>query len=43
MPVSLYDPQCPGARAYKSLTLELIRRTSSGAETKNQDGGNHGA
>jgi chromosome partitioning protein len=41
MPVSLYDPQCPGARAYKSLTLELIQRT--GAETKKQDGEKSGA
>ena len=26
MPVSQYDPQCPGARAYHSLALELIRK-----------------
>jgi chromosome partitioning protein len=42
MPVVLYDPQCPGARTYKSLALELIRR-NSGPETKNQDGENYGA
>jgi chromosome partitioning protein len=27
-PISLYDPGCSGARAYQSLTRELIRRTS---------------
>jgi len=26
MPISLYDPQCPGARAYYTLAQELIRR-----------------
>ena len=49
MPISLYDPQCPGANAYRSLTNELILRDSSGMGTKNQnaalgrDGGKHGA
>jgi chromosome partitioning protein len=43
MPISLYDPQCPGARAYRSLALELIQRASSGAEAKEQNGGNHDA
>ncbi|MCL2196244.1 MAG: ParA family protein [Treponema sp.] len=26
MPISLYDPQCPGARAYHALAHEFIRR-----------------
>ena len=26
MPISLYDPQCPGARAYHKLANELIKR-----------------
>ena len=26
MPISLYDPQCPGAMAYKALAKEIIRR-----------------
>jgi len=28
MPISLFDPQCSGARAYKSLAQELICRSS---------------
>jgi len=27
MPISLYDPQCPGARAYYALAQELLRKT----------------
>jgi len=27
MPISLYDKQCPGARAYHALALEVLRRT----------------
>jgi len=30
MPISLYDPQCPGARAYYTLAHELLRRDSKG-------------
>jgi len=30
MPISLYDPQCPGARAYNALAQELLRRSDSG-------------
>jgi len=26
MPISLYDPQCPGARAYYALAQELLKR-----------------
>jgi len=26
MPISLYDPQCPGARAYYTLAQELLKR-----------------
>ena len=29
MPISLYDPQCPGAKAYCSLANELLRRPNS--------------
>lgn len=55
MPVSLYDPQCSGARAYRSLSLELIRRSSppapadkaaapaSAAASTNSNGGLHDA
>ena len=35
MPISLFDPQCPGARAYNALAKELIRRTIAA-------GGSHG-
>jgi chromosome partitioning protein len=31
MPISLYDPQCSGARAYRSLAQEMLRRESSAA------------
>jgi len=36
MPISIYDPQCPGAKAYKNLAQELIQRN-------NQKGVKHGA
>ncbi|GHV96721.1 chromosome partitioning protein Soj [Spirochaetia bacterium] len=36
-PISLYDPQCSGARAYRSLAQELIRRNAG------QSGESHGA
>ncbi|MDR2160478.1 MAG: ParA family protein [Treponema sp.] len=29
-PISVYDPQCSGARAYRNLSLELIRRGDAG-------------
>jgi len=32
-PISQYDPQCPGARAYHNLALELIRRSSAAGGT----------
>jgi len=32
MPISLYDPQCPGARAYYSLAKELLRREKKGVK-----------
>ena len=38
MPVSLFDPQCSGAKAYKSLAQELIGRSGS-----KKRGGAHGA
>jgi chromosome partitioning protein len=31
MPISLYDPQCPGARAYNTLAQELLRRGGTNA------------
>ena len=43
MPVSQYDPQCPGARAYHSLALELIQRSSPVAKTGNTLGVTNGA
>jgi chromosome partitioning protein len=43
MPISQYDPQCPGARAYHSLALELIRRSSRTAEAAHAKGVTHGA
>ncbi|MDR0302676.1 MAG: AAA family ATPase [Treponema sp.] len=30
MPISLYDPQCSGARAYNTLAQELLRREKRG-------------
>jgi len=30
MPISVYDPQCPGARAYLALAQELIKRDKGG-------------
>jgi len=30
MPISLYDSQCPGAKAYYALAQELLRRENSG-------------
>jgi chromosome partitioning protein len=30
MPISIYDRQCPGARAYNALAQELLRRESGG-------------
>jgi len=30
MPISLYDPQCPGARAYRALAKELLSRDKAG-------------
>jgi len=32
MPISVYDPQCPGARAYYALAQEVIRRSSPGGK-----------
>jgi chromosome partitioning protein len=32
MPISLYDPQCPGARAYYALSQELLRRDTRGKD-----------
>jgi chromosome partitioning protein len=40
-PINLYDPQCSGARAYRSLALELIGRASGGAAPA--EGAGHGA
>jgi len=37
MPISLYDRQCPGARAYNALSHELLRRISDNT------GGSNGA
>ncbi|MDR2964999.1 MAG: AAA family ATPase [Treponema sp.] len=31
MPISLYDPQCPGARAYQALAKEIIRKEKGAA------------
>jgi len=31
MPISIYDRQCPGARAYNALAQELLRRSSGAA------------
>jgi len=29
LPISLYDPQCPGAKAYHSLAKEIIKRSEA--------------
>jgi chromosome partitioning protein len=42
-PISLYDPQCSGARAYQSLTRELIQRTSGQTGKGPQKGSGSGA
>jgi chromosome partitioning protein len=39
-PISLYDPHCPGAKAYHALAGELLRRSEGG---QNSPGGPHGA
>jgi chromosome partitioning protein len=39
-PISQYDSQCLGARAYRNLALELIRRNA--AEKGNTEGGTDG-
>jgi chromosome partitioning protein len=41
VPISLYDPQCSGARAYRSLAQEVIRRSAGGSG--DAGGENHGA
>jgi len=33
MPISLYDPQCPGARAYHALAQEIIKRDKIGGKS----------
>jgi len=35
MPISLYDSQCPGARAYNALAQELLHRNTKAAGEKN--------
>jgi len=30
IPISIYDPQCPGARAYNALAKELVQRDAAG-------------
>ena len=32
MPISVYDPQCPGARAYHALAQEVLRREKIGGK-----------
>jgi len=34
MPISLYDPQCPGARAYAALAQEMLRRERSSEDKR---------
>jgi chromosome partitioning protein len=41
-PINLYDPQCSGARAYRSLAREVIRRGESGAPVPEAEA-RHGA
>ncbi|MDR1238782.1 MAG: ParA family protein [Treponema sp.] len=41
-PISLYDPLCSGARAYRSLALELIGRGTAGGPAP-KEGAGHGA
>ena len=43
MPISLYDPQCPGARAYQALTQELLRRLNTSSDIKKKRGEKDGA
>jgi len=39
MPISLYDPQCPGARAYHALAHELLKRGNSNEVSRRNSGG----
>jgi len=32
MPISIYDPQCPGAKAYYTLAQEILRRDKTGGK-----------
>jgi len=32
IPISLYDPQCPGARAYNALAHEMLKRDKTGGK-----------
>ncbi|MCL2276434.1 MAG: ParA family protein [Treponema sp.] len=43
MPISLYDPQCPGARAYQALAQEILRRTIINASHSAESGEKNGA
>jgi len=38
MPISMYDPQCPGARAYSSLSQEVLRRVIQSAGQGEENG-----
>jgi chromosome partitioning protein len=38
MPISIYDSQCPGARAYSALAQELLRREMSQAREGESNG-----
>ena len=39
-PISLYDPHCPGAKAYHSLAREIIQRASRSASSQGRKVGN---
>jgi chromosome partitioning protein len=41
-PISLYDPQCPGAKAYHSLAQEIIKRSAKSDAAQKRKAG-HGA
>jgi len=38
LPISLYDPQCSGAKAYHSLAQEIIKRAAQKARSKGGSG-----
>ena len=43
MPISVFDPNCPGAKSYRSLTQELLSRDASEESAEESAGESNGA